>query len=104
MFLTLDEKLAIATADSPLRPFKAPDGQHLTKQSFKPYPLAQEHAIDAEVFIDDDGTPYMFFSRRRITKLMPDLKTVDGQVVDIPTKRHGYSEGPWPFKRKSTLL
>jgi hypothetical protein len=103
MFPTLDDKIAIVVANSPLGPFTAPDGQHLTRQSFKPYPLQQqEHAIDAELFIDDDGTPYMVFSRRRIAKLMPDLNTLDGQAVKIPTKRHGYSEAPWLFKRMAT--
>jgi beta-xylosidase len=33
---------------------------------------------------------------------MPDLKTLDGQAVRITTERHGYSEGPWLFKRMAT--
>jgi beta-xylosidase len=100
MFPTLDEKIAVAVADSPLGPFRSPDGQNITRETFKPYPLQQACAIDAEVFVDDDGTSYMVFSRRRIAKLKPDLLALDGPVTTIPTKREGYSEGPWLMKRK----
>lgn len=102
MFPTLDEQIAAAVADSPLGPFKSPDGQNITRQSFKPYPLDQAHSIDAEVFVDDDAesTPYMVWSRRRIAKLADDLLTLDSPATTIPTKRDGYSEGPWLTKRK----
>jgi hypothetical protein len=42
----------------------------------------------------------MVWSRRRIVKLKPDLLTPDGAQTTIPTKREGYSEGPFLFKRK----
>jgi hypothetical protein len=57
--------------------------------------------IDAEVFIDDDGQAYVFWQRRFAAKLNRDMVSVDtGSVIQIYTKRQGYSEGPVFFKRK----
>jgi beta-xylosidase len=99
-FPTLDGKITPVVSDSPLGPFMAPDGQHVTKTTLKPFPIEQNSAIDAEVFIDDDGQAYMVWSRRREAKLKPDLLSTDGLTVAIPTKRQGYSEGPFLTKRK----
>lgn len=99
-FPTLDGKITAVVADSPLGPFVAPDGQHVTKATLKPFPIEQKSSIDAEVFVDDDGQAYMVWSRRREVKLKPDLLSPDGPMVTIPTKRQGYSEGPFLTKRK----
>ena len=57
--------------------------------------------IDAEVFIDDDGQAYVFWQRRFAAKLNPDMVSVDtASIIQISTKRQGYSEGPIFFKRK----
>lgn len=99
-FPTLDGKITAVVADSPLGPFVAPDGKHVTKATLQPFPIEQKSTIDAEVFIDDDGQAYMVWSRRRIVKLKPDLLSPDGPMVNLPTKREGYSEGPFLTKRK----
>jgi len=98
-FPTLDGKITAVVADSPLGPFVAPDGQHVTKATLRVYPIEQKSTIDAEVFIDDDGQAYMVWSRRRIAKIKPDLLSTDGPTINIPTKREGYSEGPFLTKR-----
>lgn len=98
-FPTLDGKVAVVAADSPTGPFVAPDGQHVTGATFKPYPIEQRHSIDAEVFIDDDGQAYMFWAMHRAVKLKPDLLEPDGPVTTIRVKREGYSEGPFLIKR-----
>ena len=54
MFFSADEHTCIATADSPLGPFKVKDRQPL---------IPDERTIDNSLFIDKDGTPYMFFVR-----------------------------------------
>ena len=64
-FPTLDGKITAVVSDSPLGPFVAPDGQHVTKATLQPFPIEQKSSIDAEVFIDDDGQAYMVWSRRR---------------------------------------
>jgi hypothetical protein len=98
-FPTLDGKITAVVADSPLGPFVAPDGQHVTKATLHPFPIEQKSTIDAEAFIDDDGQAYMVWSRRRMVKLKPDLLAPDGPMITIPTKREGYSEGPFLTKR-----
>jgi hypothetical protein len=96
---TLDGKITAVVADSPTGPFLAPDGRHVTQATLNPFPIPQKSSIDAEVFVDDDGQAYMVWSRRRMVKLKPDLLSVDGPVIDLPTKRSGYSEGPFLTKR-----
>ena len=114
-FPTLDGKITAVVADSPTGPFLAPDGRHVTKATLQPFPIEQSSSIDAEVFVDDapstdsasspqagsgqGGQAYMVLSRRRLYKLKPDLLSPDGPVVTIPTKREGYSEGPFLTKR-----
>ncbi len=98
-FPTLDGQITAVVSDSPLGPFVAPDGQHVTKATLQPFPIEQNSTIDAEVYIDDDGQAYMVWSRRRMVKLKPDLLSADGPVINIATKRHGYSEGPFLTKR-----
>lgn len=98
---TLDGKITAVVADSPDGPFRAVDGKPINPQSgWQPFPIEQKHAIDAEVFVDDDGQAYMVWSRRRMVKLKPDLLSPDGAPIEIPTKRGGYSEGPFLFKRQ----
>jgi hypothetical protein len=100
-FPTLDGQVTAVVADSPVGPFTAADGKHIAKGTqWSPFPIKQDSAIDAEVFVDDDGQAYMVWSRRRMARLKPDLLSVDGQMVTIETKRQGYSEGPFLFKRK----
>lgn len=98
---TLDGKITAVVADSLEGPFLAPDGRHITRQNgWQPFPIEQKSSIDAEVFVDEDGPAYMVWSRRRMVKLKPDLLTPDGPQITIPTKRDGYSEGPFLFKRQ----
>jgi beta-xylosidase len=97
---TLDGKITAVVADSPEGPFRTVDGKDINPQSgWQPFPLVQKSSIDAEVFVDDDGQAYMVWSRRRMVKLKADLVTPDGPEIAIPTKRPGYSEGPFLFKR-----
>ena len=100
-FPTLDGKITAVAADSPEGPFRTLDGKDINKQSgWQPFPIAQNSAIDAEVLVDDDGQAYMVWSRRRMAKLKPDLASPDGPEITLQTKRQGYSEGPFIFKRK----
>ena len=99
-FPTLDAQITAVVADSPVGPFTATDGKHITKANhWQPYPIEQKHSIDAEVFVDDDGQAYLVWALRRMVKLKPDLLSLDGPMITIPTKREGYSEGPFLTKR-----
>ena len=52
------------------------------------------------LFIDDDGTGYIFWRRRNAARLSADRLHLDGEPVTLKTARQGYSEGPVMFKRK----
>lgn len=101
LFPTLDGKITVTVSESLTGPFKTLDGKDIFPGSgWSPFPIQQNSAIDAEIFRDDDGQRYMFYSRRRVVKLKPDLSGPDGPVVTFDTGEANYSEGPWVFKRK----
>ncbi len=52
MYYTAEERICVATANSPKGPFK---------QVEKVSMLPNEHAIDNTLFIDDNGKPYLFY-------------------------------------------
>ena len=52
MYYTAQERICVATADSPAGPFKQVDNTPM---------LPDDHAIDNTLFIDDDGTPHLFY-------------------------------------------
>jgi beta-xylosidase len=54
MYYSADEHICVATSDSPLGPF--------IQEEQKPM-IEDEKAIDNSLFIDEDGTPYLFYDR-----------------------------------------
>lgn len=94
--------IGIAVSDSPTGPFVDHIGGPLWKE---PY------ANDPCLFIDDDGTPYLYVHAitggvygekydYRVIKLSEDLKSVEGDFIKMDMG--GYEpkmEGPWVFKR-----
>lgn len=101
LFPTLDGQITATVSDSLTGPFKTLDGKGIFPGSdWKPYPIPQQSSIDAEIIRDDEGDAYMFYSRRRVVKLKPDLSGPDGPIITINTGENNYSEGPWVFKRK----
>lgn len=57
--------------------------------------------IDPAIFIDDDGTPYIFWGNRHcyMAKLKDNMVEIDGNVkrVDLDGK-HPFTEAPWVWK------
>ena len=88
-----------AKADSPTGPFSLIKGNTFTIEN-RLWEREDVHAIDTEIFIDDDGTPYAFWGRRNVARLKPDMATIDTIYPSIRTRRTEYSEGPIVFKRK----
>jgi len=85
-------RIGVAVADRPGGPFTP-----------EPEPMADVRGIDPCVFLDGDGTAYLFYAARKIfaVKLRDDMLEVDGtpQVVEnLPTQ--GLIEGPFVFERK----
>ncbi|MDR6562433.1 MULTISPECIES: family 43 glycosylhydrolase [unclassified Arcicella] len=101
---TVNHDIYVAVADSPAGPFSLAKGDFSKANAA---PLLKMDApkgtkgIDAEVFIDDDQKPYLFWAQRGAGRLNPDMVSLDtASIVKLPTKRGGYSEGPIFFKRK----
>ena len=78
MYYSADEHICVATADSPAGPFT---------QSKKEPMIADEKCIDNSLFIDDDGTPYLFFDRFNdglniwVAELEKDLMTIKKETM-----------------------
>jgi hypothetical protein len=78
MYYSADEHICVATAHSPLGPFK---------QEVKKPMIENEKCIDNSLFIDDDGKPYLLFDRFNdglniwIAELESDLMTIKMETM-----------------------
>lgn len=74
MYYSADEHICVATADSPFGPFVQDEKRPM---------LETEKAIDNSLFVDEDGTPYLYLDRFNdglniwVGKLEEDLITLD---------------------------
>lgn len=62
-----------------------------------------EWGQDPALFVDNDGTPYLFWGSgggAHVAQLMPDLRSVvPGTVKDLTKQLPHFYEGPWLFER-----
>ncbi len=78
MYYSAEEQICVAVSDSPLGPFE---------QTVQKPMLEGEKTIDNSLFIDDDGTPYLFFDRFNdglniwVTELEEDLMTIKRETL-----------------------
>ncbi|HYP16229.1 MAG TPA: family 43 glycosylhydrolase [Opitutus sp.] len=101
MYVSVGSEVWAGVADHPLGPWRdANHGRPLIPHDYRP----GFHMIDAEAFIDDDGTPYLYWGsgwgwkngKCFVVKLRPDMIGFDGEPQDVtPTN---YFEGPFMFK------
>ena len=104
IFPTLDNRITTLVANSPLGPFRTPDGRRITKTSgWKQMDIKVGHPIDAELYEHPDGSIWMAWSQRYICRLSDDLTQLKGKPFEIPTGQKGYSEGPILFERQGKL-
>jgi len=108
MTYSVDSHIALAESASPLGPFVQPEKK----------PLLDEPGIDSHIFIDDDGTPHLYWVRFQhgniiwTARMSRDLRTVDmstarrcitpqpGTWERTPTEpRANVAEGPFVIKR-----
>ncbi|HEY6900174.1 MAG TPA: family 43 glycosylhydrolase, partial [Puia sp.] len=83
--------IGVAIADHPEGPFTP-----------QPTPIAGINGIDPNVFIDKDGTAYLYWAQgnlyaARLKENMTELATEPVILQDLPTK--GLKEGPYLFER-----
>jgi GH43 family beta-xylosidase len=86
--------IGVAVSDKPAGPFK-----------IQPEPIKGVLGIDPNVFIDDDGQAYLYWSQGNIfaAKLKANMLEIEGEVqalADLPVK--GLKEGPYLYKHKGT--
>ena len=102
MYVSVGNEVWAGVAEHPLGPWRnAFDNRPLIHGKFRP----GYHMIDAEAFVDDDGTGWLYWGsgwnwingKCWAVKLKTDMVTFDGEVHDVtPTN---YFEGPIMVKR-----
>lgn len=107
MYYSADEHICVATSDSPTGPFRQVDKKPM---------IADEKCIDHSLFIDDDGTPYLFFVRFNdglniwVGELENDLITLKTETLrhcihvsqEWETVWPRVNEGPYVLKHNGT--
>lgn len=92
MYYSSEEHICAAVSDSPLGPFRQE----------KHVPMLEEKGIDNSLFIDDDGTPYIFWVRFRngneiwSAELEDDLMTIKKETMRFCMKMSQEWEKIWP--------
>lgn len=87
LFYSAEEHICVATSDSPTGPFRQEVKQ----------PIWDEKSIDTSLFIDDDGTPYLYFVRFTggnviwVAQMTPDLMSIKTETLTECIK----AEEPW---------
>lgn len=102
-YYSSEEHIAVATSTSPLGPFVQDDKK----------PMFAEKAIDSSIFVDEDGTPYIYFVRFTDgnviwgAQLEKDWSTIKEETLvqcvvaqeDWETKEGKVAEGPSVTKK-----
>jgi beta-xylosidase len=98
-YFSAAQNVGVAVADSPAGPFKDPLGKPLVANT--DFPRMQ--AIDPMVFVDDDGSAYLYWGQGRCkaVQLNDDMISFDGSDVRDLTPP-GYNEAPFVHKRNGT--
>ena len=91
--------IGVAVADSPLGPFKDALGKALISNDMTTDTEIDWDDLDPAAFIDDDGTPYLFWgnTKPRYAKLKDNMIELDGPIhpiKDIPN----FTEALWVHK------
>jgi hypothetical protein len=101
-----DESLGtyVMVANHPEGPFEFTNGTGVyfnepDKIASEAKPMIDD--IDGEPFIDNDGSAYIYWRRRKAAQMNDDFSALIGEKIDVPTSYGGYSEGPLLFKRDS---
>jgi hypothetical protein len=101
MYVSVGSEVWVGSAPSPAGPWAdAHGGKPLIARDFAP----AYHMIDAEAFIDDDGTAYLYWGSGLnwtnghcfVVKLKPDMVSFDGEPKDVTPAN--YFEGPFLVK------
>ncbi|NGO72123.1 family 43 glycosylhydrolase [Streptomyces sp. SB3404] len=94
LYFTACQSIGVAKADSPAGPFRDALGEPLVKKG-----EFGHQSIDAAAFVDDDGTPYLYFGQGgfEAARLKEDMVSFATTPENIAPP--GYNEAPKVFKR-----
>ena len=101
MYYSAEEHICMATSDSPAGPF--------VQKEKKPM-LEGEKSIDNSLFIDDDGTPYLFFVRFNdgnniwVVELEKDLMTLKAETMHHCISVSQPWEEVWPRVNEGPIV
>lgn len=94
LYFSADQQIGVARSDRPEGPFTDALGAPLVARD-----QYGHQSIDPDIFLDDDGTAYLYFGQGRCqaVRLNQDMVTFDGEPADITPD--GYNEAPVVFRR-----
>jgi beta-xylosidase len=101
MYYSADEHICVATSDFPLGPF--------VQDEKKPM-IDGEKCIDNSLFIDDDGTPYLYFDRFDdglnicVAELEDDLQTLKMETLTKCINVSQLWEEVWPRVNEGAFI
>lgn len=101
-FPTDQENIGVAVSDRPYGPFKDPLGKPLLTK-YTQGVVSDRDFIDPAVFIDDDGSAYLFVGQNTINvvKLNDDMISYDGDILIIEGAED-FFEAVWVHKYQDT--
>lgn len=105
MFVSVGSEVWAGVSDHPLGPWKNSRADNTPLVRYTDYKEINIHNIDADAFVDDDGTAYLYWGSGfnwvnghcLAAKLTKDMNAFDGKPVEV-TPPH-YFEGPHMIKR-----
>jgi beta-xylosidase len=101
-FPTDQDYIGVAVGDRPYGPFKDALGKPLITRE-TPGVVANRDLIDPCIFIDNDGTPYLYFGQNHVNmvKLNEDMISFDDSISIIKGADH-FFEAVWVHKYNNT--
>ncbi|MEQ3553076.1 family 43 glycosylhydrolase [Pseudonocardia nematodicida] len=99
LYFTAEEKIGVAVADHPGGPFT-----DLGRPLIAENPGGVGVPIDPAVFVDDDGTPYLYWGngQAHVVPLNPDMTSFDPARITVIGGLEGFGEGMDVAKRDGT--
>lgn len=96
--------IGVAVSDRPEGPYKDALGKPLLTNADC---FDSKHfwaCIDPAIFVDDDGTPYIFWGNSQCyyAKLKDNMIEIDGEIKRLNFEGFNFTEAPWVHKRKNT--
>ncbi|MBC2606676.1 glycoside hydrolase family 43 protein [Pelagicoccus albus] len=88
--------IGVAVSDSPTGPFEDARGSALITSDMTPKGEHSWEDIDPAVFIDKDGTPWLFWGNVNCyyVKLKPNMIELDGPIMEVEGLEN-FTEAPW---------